>query len=157
LDITFIAIGFILRLYCGAYIGDIGVSQWLMFMTFLLALFLGFSKRRDDLLLIKDKTVIIRKSLNGYNILFVNHAMTILSSILIVCYIFYLNSPEVSQRLGEYINVSFFPVIVGILRYLQITFVEENSGSPTDVLLKDHFLQACIITWILIFLYCIYA
>jgi decaprenyl-phosphate phosphoribosyltransferase len=156
LDIFFIALGFLLRLYAGAVTTNIELTMWIILMTFLLALFLALAKRRDDVLLAEEglKT---RKSIDGYNLEFVNSAMMIMASVVIVSYIFYTISPEVQQRFNSrflYLTVVF--VIMGIMRYLQITFVENNSSSPTAILVKDRFLQLCILAWLTMFIFIIY-
>jgi decaprenyl-phosphate phosphoribosyltransferase len=148
LDITIIAIGFVLRIYAGSVLIENTPSMWIILVTFLLALFLAFAKRRDDCLLALDgkKT---RKNIDGYNLEMVNAAMTLMAGVTVVAYIMYTVSPEVIERLGThnlYITALF--VIIGILRYMQLTFVEQNSGSPTKLVLKDRFLQLVLIGWI---------
>jgi hypothetical protein len=122
--------------------------MWIVLVTFVLALFLALAKRRDDCLLALDgkKT---RKNIDGYNLEMLNAAMTLMAGVTVVAYIMYTVSPEVIERLGThnlYITALF--VIIGILRYMQLTFVEQNSGNPTKLVLKDRFLQITIILWI---------
>lgn len=151
LDVIIIAIGFVLRVFAGAAVIGISVSMWIVLMTFLLALFLAIAKRRDDVLL-ANSGVKVRKNIDGYTVEFINAAMVIMSSVVIVSYIFYTISEEVEKRLHThnlYLTVIF--VIVGILRYMQITMVENNSGNPSKLLLKDRFLQLTILGWILVF------
>lgn len=120
-------------------------------MTFLLALFLALAKRRDDVLLALDGQQ-TRKNIDGYNLEFVNASMVLMAGVVIVSYIMYTISPAVTARLGtEYLYLTSFFVILGILRYMQITFVEENSGSPTRVVIKDTFLKLTIFFWLLSF------
>ena len=154
LDITLLSIGFVLRLYIGSAAGEgqVPLSMWIILITFLLALFLALAKRRDDVLLNQEGKK-VRKSIDGYNLEFINGAMMIMASVVIVSYISYCISKEVITRLGTedlYISVLF--VILGILRYMQITFVEEKSGSPTKVLMKDLFLQLVIAGWLMSFI-----
>jgi len=116
-------------------------------MTFLLALFLALAKRRDDVLL-SCQGLNTRKSIDGYNLDFVNAAMIIMASVTVVAYIFYTISAEVQLRLQtEHLYLTVIFVLIGILRYMQITFVENNSGSPTKIVLKDRFLQLTILSW----------
>lgn len=148
LDISIIAIGFVLRIYAGAVLIGNTLSMWIVLVTFVLALFLALAKRRDDCLLALDgkKT---RKNIDGYNLEMVNAAMTLMAGVTVVAYIMYTVSPEVIERLGThnlYITALF--VIIGILRYMQLTFVEQNSGSPTKLVLKDRFLQLVLMGWI---------
>lgn len=150
LDIACIGVGFVLRVFAGGAAAGIEPSHWIVLMTFLLALFLGLAKRRDDLLLAANGAATGRKSLDGYNLEFVSLAMGIMAAVVIVSYILYTLSPEVIAKHGtDRLYLTAFFVVVGILRYLQITFVEEKSGSPTQVLLKDLFIQAAVILWII--------
>ncbi|MCH9742873.1 MAG: decaprenyl-phosphate phosphoribosyltransferase [Proteobacteria bacterium] len=147
LDITIIAIGFVLRVFSGAILIAVTPTLWIVLVTFLLALFLALAKRRDDCLLARDglKT---RKNIDGYNLELVNAAMVLMAAVTLVSYIMYTVSPEVATRFGsEYLYLTSLFVIVGMLRYMQITFVEENSGSPTKLLLKDRFLQLTLVGW----------
>lgn len=148
LDISIIAIGFVLRIYAGSALINNTPSMWIILVTFLLALFLALAKRRDDCLLALDgkKT---RKNIDGYNLEMVNAAMTLMAGVTVVSYIMYTVSPEVTQRLGTHdLYVTALFVIIGILRYMQLTFVEQNSGSPTKLVLKDRFLQLVLVGWI---------
>ncbi|MBE0499609.1 MAG: UbiA prenyltransferase family protein [Campylobacterales bacterium] len=150
-DIFIIAMGFVLRLFAGNSVLDTPLSMWIIIMTFLLALFLAVAKRRDDVLLSADGKE-TRKNIDGYNLEFVNAIMVFMSGVIVVAYILYTVSSEVITRLHtEYLFLTAFFVILGIMRYMQITFVEENSASPTKIVLKDRFLQFTILLWLLSF------
>jgi decaprenyl-phosphate phosphoribosyltransferase len=147
-DIVCIALGFVLRIFVGGAATGVPISPWIVIMTFLLALFLALAKRRDDLLLM-DQEGPIRKAIDGYNHAFISLAMSIMASVIIVAYILDTVSPEVVARHGTHrLYITSFWVLLGLLRYLQITFVEEKSGSPTLVLIKDYVLQAIIGLWL---------
>ena len=155
LDITMISIGFVLRLFIGEAAGEgaLPLSMWIILCTFLLAMFLALAKRRDDVLL-KAEGKKVRKSIYGYNLEFINGGMMIMASVTLVAYISYTVSPEVLSRLGtKQLYFTTFFVIIGILRYMQITFVEQKSGSPTKVLLRDTFLQLTIAGWVMSFIF----
>lgn len=157
LDTTIIALGFLLRVIGGGIIAQVYVSHWIVIMTFLLALFLGFAKRRDDVLLYLESGQKARKSIAGYNLEFINASMVIMAGVVIVSYLMYTLSEDVIQRFGtNYLYVTSLFVILGIIRYLQITFVMNKSGNPTKVLLKDLFIQLVITGWILTFFVIIY-
>ncbi len=150
-DIFVIATGFVLRLFAGNAMIQTGLSMWIIIMTFLLALFLAVAKRRDDVVLsLQGKDT--RKQIDGYNLEFVNAVMVFMSGVIVVAYILYTDSEEIIKRLNtEYLYLTAFFVILGIMRYMQITFVEENSGSPTKIVLKDRFLQLTIVLWLVSF------
>jgi 4-hydroxybenzoate polyprenyltransferase len=157
LDTSIIATGFVLRIIAGAEIADVPTSKWIILMTFLLALLLGFAKRRDDVLIFNESGKKLRKSIDGYNLDFINLSMILMAGIVIMSYILYTLSPEVVQRWKtENLYLTAFPVILGILRYLQLTFVENRSGNPTRILLKDIIIQSVIAVWIVLFYLIIY-
>lgn len=157
LDLFIVAAGFNLRVKAGGIVSYIPISEWLMVMIFLLALFLGLAKRRDDLLIKKDSGQNMRKSVKEYNLDFINASIIMVSGIIIVAYLMYTVSPAIETRFGTHrIYYTTLFVIGGILRYLQLVFVSQDTGSPTKVLYKDRFIQASIILWMLTFYVFIY-
>jgi decaprenyl-phosphate phosphoribosyltransferase len=156
IDVTCIAIGFVLRVVAGGVAAEVAVSPWIIMMTFLLAFMLALGKRRDDLLISADGHH-TRKSLGGYNLEFVSLSMVTMTSVVIVAYILYCVSPEIIQKHGtNRLYLTSFWVILGLLRYLQISFVEARSGSPTLILLTDRFLWFVGVAWMLTFYWLIY-
>ena len=157
IDIFVISTGFVLRVTAGGVVTGIEISHWLYIMTFLIALFIAFAKRRDDVLLEMQTGEQMRKSASGYNLEFISSALSILCGILIVSYLLYITSPEITSRFeNKHAYISTIFVIMGVLRYLQITLVEQKSGSPTKVLVKDRFLQITVVLWMLFFAGIIY-
>ena len=157
LDVTSIAIGFVLRLFVGSIASAVILSEWIIIMTFLLALFLAFAKRRDDVLLLNNTSKKMRKSIDGYNLQLIDAIMTIMASVVIVAYILYTTSADfIDKSQNEYLYITALFVILGIMRYLQISFVENNSASPTRIVIKDRFMQVVLIMWILFFIMIIY-
>ena len=126
-------------------------------MTFLLALFLALAKRRDDVLIYLDTGKKIRKVIDGYNLQLVDTAMVIMASVVIIAYITYTTSLEVVMRVNSgYLYLTSLFVITGIMRYLQIAFVIQDSGSPTKIVLKDRFLQLTMLGWVSTFTWILY-
>lgn len=167
LDIVIVAAGFVLRVKGGAVIAELPVSEWLNIMIFLLALFMAIGKRRDDVLLKLSSGTDMRKAIKGYNLEFLNVILALVCAVIIVAYFMYTMSPEVKERIANmgdktgignayrlYYTCLF--VLAGIMRYLQIIFVQAASGSPTKILYKDRFIQATIILWIASFYLIIY-
>lgn len=156
-DVCIVAFGFVLRVLAGGFATDITLSKWLVLMTFLLTLFLSFAKRRDDVLRMNETGEPPRKNTIRYNLTFINQAITITASVTLVCYIMYTVSPEVVARLGSdllYLTSVF--VLLGLLRYMQITVVDKKSGDPTKIMLRDMFTQLVVVLWALTFLILIY-
>ena len=157
IDVCTVAFGFVLRILAGGMACDVAVSNWLVLMTFLLALFLSFAKRRDDVLRMNETGEPPRRNTIRYNITFVNQAITVTGTVTLVCYIMYTVSPEVVSRFhAPYLYLTSIFVLVGLLRYMQLTVVDEVSGDPTKILLRDRFTQAIVMAWIMSFLLIIY-
>jgi len=156
-DVVTIAIGFVLRLFVGSAVTGITLSMWIVIMTFLLALFMALAKRRDDVLIYESTGKKMRKVIDGYNLQFLDTAMAIMASIVIVAYLMYTTSSEVVERVGShYLYLTALFVIMGIMRYLKITFVHKDSGSPTKIVLKDLFMKLILIAWIMSFAWILY-
>ena len=150
LDIFAVSTGFLLRLLSGTEYGAVaGIlpSHWIIIMTFLLSLFLAIAKRRDDLVL-AESGLDVRKSITGYSLEFINGVMSIMSAVIIVSYLLYTLDPAVQAHYGsKNVYATTFFVLLGLFRYMQITFVEKKSGSPTEIVYKDRFLQITLIAW----------
>ena len=157
LDVSIIAIGFVMRVLAGGMVVDIWVSHWLVLMTFLVTFFLALSKRNDDYRIYEQTGIKPRVSITGYNKTFINEATAIVGAVTLVCYIMYTMSPEVIERMGtRYVYLTTGWVLAGLLRYLQNMIVFGLSGSPTKSLVKDHFIQFCILGWLASFFVIIY-
>lgn len=157
LDVCIVAFGFVLRILAGGFACELALSNWIVIMTFLLTLFMSFAKRRDDVLRMNSTGEAPRKNTVRYNLTFINQAITITASVTLVCYIMYCVSPEVSERFDTpYLYLTFVFVLLGLLRYIQIAVVDEKSGDPTKIILRDHFSQIIVVAWILSFLLMIY-
>lgn len=152
IDISIVAIGFVIRVFIGGIVIDTPLSQWLIIMTFLLALLLALGKRRDDVIIYEKTGNKTRKSIDGYNLSFTNAGITIITAVILIAYIMYTMSDEIIMRNGDNLYLTSVFVIIGLLRYLLIIFVDEKSGSPTMILFKDHFLHIIILMWLMSFL-----
>lgn len=151
IDISIVAIGFVIRIFIGGVVTDTPLSRWIVVMTFLLAIFLALGKRRDDVVIYEETGDKVRKNVDGYNIPFLNVAIVVVAAVMMVAYIMYTISPEVTERNGDNLYLTSFFVFVGLFRYLQIIFVEDKSGNPTLIFLKDNFIRIIIILWIISF------
>jgi 4-hydroxybenzoate polyprenyltransferase len=157
IDVIIISTGFVLRVLVGGIAANIWLSEWIVIMTFLLALFLAFAKRRDDVIIYQKTGISARKKTKRYNLDFMNQVITVISTITIIAYLMYTLSPEVIERFkSKHIYLTAIFVLMGIIRYLQLTIVDLNSGSPTNIFLKDRFIHCCIAGWIISFLIIIY-
>lgn len=156
-DIIIVAIGFVLRVKGGSILAELDLSHWLTIMTFLLAIFMAIAKRRDDVILKANTGQEMRKSMSGYSLEFLNTMLGLICAILIVSYINYtVSSAVLFGQFGHRIYYTALFVIAGIMRYLQITFVQNKAGSPTEILYKDRFIQVTLLLWIASFFFILY-
>ena len=148
LDAMLIATGFVLRVVGGAIAVNVYPTHWLIVCAFLLALFLAFSKRRQELLVLSGEASQHRRVLGQYTVSFLDRANNILLGATIVCYALYTVAPETIQRFGtdKLIYGSAF-VIYGLLRYLALLQDDNNGGNPSRMLVKDKPLMLAVIGW----------
>jgi 4-hydroxybenzoate polyprenyltransferase len=147
LDVLTIAIGFVLRAAAGAAAIAVPMSQWLLVCTILLALFLGLSKRRHELTLLAADATGHRPILEEYNPYLLDQMIGVVTASTLMAYIIYCTSPETIAKFGteHLVLTTPFP-IYGIFRYLYLVH-QKGSGSPSEVLLTDRPLVACIALW----------
>lgn len=157
-DVFCISTGFVLRLLAGGEACNIALSQWIVLLAFLIALFMAFAKRRDDLVIYLETGVLPRKNVATYNKTFIDMSLAIIAAAAIICYIMYTIDPTVLDTHGSHqLYLSSVFVLAGLLRYLQLAIVEHRSGSPTEVVFSDHFLQICVLLWAAFFAFILYA
>jgi 4-hydroxybenzoate polyprenyltransferase len=149
IDVMTIAMGFVLRAVAGTVAIGVPASHWLLIMTLLLALFLGFGKRRHELLLLEDDASSHRRSLSKYSPYLLDQCMGVTTASVVVMYMFYTFSPEVTAKLGTpylYLTIPF--VVYGVFRYLYLMHREAKGGSPTQVLIDDKPILAAVVLWL---------
>lgn len=157
IDIAIVSLGFPLRLYYGSAIAVVPLSKWIVISTFILAMFIALGKRYDDLTIKYETGVKTRRVIDGYNLDFVNGSMIIMAAVIIVSYAMYVIDPNVQLRFhSDKLFITLFFVLIGILRYFQLTQVYNKSGSPTDLVFSDHFLQLTLLGWGIVFALIIY-
>ena len=155
IDVMVVSLGFVLRIYAGAAVIDIEPTPWIQICGGLLALFIALAKRRDDLVL--EIGTEHRQSLSGYTKPFLDICVMVTLAALLVSYLIFTLNDDAMARLGSdkiYLTVPY--VLAGVFRYLQITIVQERSGSPTELLFTDGFLMACVSAWLASYIYMIH-
>lgn len=146
LDVFTIAAGFMLRVVAGAVVIDASISHWLLLCTLQLALFLGFGKRRQELVLLGDNAGKHRAILNEYSLPFLDQMITIVCGVTIVCYSVYtIESDTAHKHPHLYFTVPL--VIYGVCRYLYLVYQKGWGGAPDEVLMKDRTLQVSMLLW----------
>ena len=157
-DICILASGYVIRILAGGAVTQTALSMWIISMTFLLAMFIGLAKRRDDVVICKEMGVEVRKVVEAYNLKFIDAALSIMAAVTIFAYLMYTVSPAVVAKFNTdnlYLTGAF--VVVGILRYLQMIFVEKKGGAPTEILFTDTLMQIILGGWLVTFALIIYA
>ena len=150
LDVMAIAAGFVIRAGAGGVVIHVPVSPWLIICTFLLMMFLGFSKRRHELILLEARATDHRASLKEYSPYFLDQMIAVVTASTVVAYAIYTVSPEVRGKLGTdklYLTIPF--VLFGIFRYLYLVHQREEGGNPTQLLLSDRPLLLDVLLWLL--------
>lgn len=149
LDVLVIAAGFVLRVIAGAAAVQVGATHWLIVCTFVLALFLGFAKRRQELLNLPDSAGEHRTVLNHYSVKLLDQIIIVVLGVAIVSYMLYTVSPETVARFGTGATLygTVF-VIYGLLRYLVLIQDPSSSGDPAELLIRDKPLGLCLLGWV---------
>jgi 4-hydroxybenzoate polyprenyltransferase len=145
LDVFLLSSGFVLRVLLGCVLLAASPSPWLMLCTSTLALFLGFTKRRADL--IEELDLNHRPSLRGYSEAFLDQAMCICAGVAILAYSLYcIEVKGILQPGREMASVPF--VAYGVLNYLRLVYVEGIGASPVDVACRSLSTQICAVGWL---------
>lgn len=147
IDVFIIASGFVLRVGAGASLITVErFSPWLYVCTTLLALFIGFGKRRAELLLLAEQANSHRRVLDGYSMELLDQLIVIVSALTIMAYSLYTFSAE--NLPDNHLMMFTIPaVIYGIFRYLHLIHVEKLGGAPEELVLRDKPLMATLLVW----------
>lgn len=156
IDIITIGILFLIRVYSGAVLIRVKIfSPWLYIVTFMLALYLGFGKRRAELASLQGSENNTRPVLDGYTVPFLDQLISIISAVIIISYALYsFSGPAVPSNNRMLLTVPF--VIYGIFRYLYLIQVKHQGGAPEEVLFSDRWLQGTIILYAISVVFALY-
>jgi len=158
LDVMFIALGFILRMIAGATAIEVSFSNWILLTTFCISLFLGFGKRRGEILLQNNNTQKnTRFVLKLYSTQFLDYMIISSVTLTIISYALYTIDLEVIKRFGTDKLIYTVPLVIyGIFRYLYVIYKSDSNGDPTEVVLKDKSIISVVLLWILLVICLIY-
>jgi 4-hydroxybenzoate polyprenyltransferase len=147
IDVLILSSGYILRVAAGVSVISVErFSPWLYVVTTLLALYIGFGKRRAEQSLLAEGTSSTRRVLDGYTIPLLDQLITIVSSTTIVAYSLYtFSAPNVPSNHSMMLTIPF--VLYGIFRYLYLVQVKQAGSAPEDLLITDRPLQVIILLW----------
>jgi len=156
-DVMSVAISFVMRALAGAYAIAVPASKWMLINTLFLALFLGFGKRRHELVLLDADATAHRRILGRYSPYLLDQLISLVTASVVVMYMLYTFSTEVTSKLGAdnlYLTIPF--VVYGIFRYLYLIHKEERGGSPTEVLISDMPILISVVLWIITLILLLY-
>lgn len=148
LDVMVISAGFVLRVLAGANAISVQVSSWLILCTVFVSLFLAFSKRRHELMLLADNATDQRSVLGHYSPIFLDQMINVVSASTVVAYALYAVSPETAERFNTQHLVYTVPfVLFGIFRYLYLIYQHPGERNPTEELLSDPPFLTNVLAW----------
>jgi 4-hydroxybenzoate polyprenyltransferase len=148
LDVFTIAAGFVLRAVAGAVVIEVAISPWLYLCTVLLSLFLGFSKRRHELILLNDQATNHRQILREYTPELLEEMLSVVTSTTVMAYSLYtFTYDKLPKNHAMMLTIPF--VLYGIFRYLYLVHLRNAGGSPEEILLGDRPFLINVILWIL--------
>ncbi len=148
LDVMTISAGFVLRVVSGAVLINVPTSEWLIICTVLLSLFLGFSKRRHELILLENHAISHRSVLRDYSPIFLDQMISIVTATTVMSFALYTISEETVHKFGTTHLIYTVPfVLYGIFRYLYLVHKKEEGGNPAKLALTDVPLLVNIILW----------
>ena len=159
LDVFMVAAGFMFRVVGGAYAINVRVSSWLVLCSLFVSLFLGFAKRRGELLVaLGSGTESKRKVLSLYRVDFIDQMLTITAAGTVISYALYTVAPRTIEvfHTEKLIYTTVF-VLYGMFRYLYLTHTSSSVENPTNSVTSDVPILMTGILWILACIVLIYA
>ncbi len=150
IDVMVLALGFLLRVLAGAIAADVSnFSPWLYVCVGLLALFLGFGKRRHEIVLLEGDAAAHRSSLGQYNIPLLDQIISIVTASTVIAYTLYSFEAQTAIVGGGRMLLTVPFVLYFVFRYLYLIHVEKKGGAPDELLMKDRALMINSLLWAL--------
>ncbi len=150
IDVMMIAVFFVLRVVAGAVAVEVSAfSPWLYICVSLLALFIGFGKRRHEIILLKDAASDHRTSLKQYNQPYLDQIIGVVTTSGLISYTFYSFEAETALAAPSQMMITVPLIVFVVFRYLYLIHVEERGGAPDDLLFADRPLLVAVILWVL--------
>lgn len=157
LDVLSISLGFVLRALAGGYAIDVPVTEWLLVLALLLALFLALAKRRHEITSLSENATGHRGILAEYSAYLIDQMTSVVTASVVTAYAFYTLSPETVHKFGTAKLSWTLPLVLyGIFRYLYLVHQKERGDSPTDMLLTDRPLLATVALWVALVIAIVY-
>ena len=150
LDVFIIATGFMLRILAGTLGLGIPPSQWLLLCGLMVTLFLGFSKRRAEIIALSDDKSAHRKVLEQYSAVLLDNMIVITGAGLIMSYSLYTMNPETIRIHGTANLIYTVPfVIYGVFRYIFLLHHQSSGGDPSKDLVRDPHMLIILLSWLI--------
>ena len=147
IDVFSLAGGFVLRAVAGAIVIGVPISPWLYICTVLGALFLGFNKRRHELVLLENGATNHRKTLEEYTPQLLDEMISVITPSTVIAYSLYTFSAEnLPKNHSMMLTIPF--VLYGVFRYLYLVHTKNQGGSPEEVLIRDIPIILDILLWL---------
>lgn len=148
LDAMIISLGFVLRVVAGGVAIEVVLTNWILLATLFISLFIGFGKRRHELLLMNSHSGEHRPVLEKYNVQLLDYMMLISVTLTIITYSLYTLDEGVVAKFGTNKLIYTVPfVIYGLFRYLYLIYKRESGADPSDVVLGDKSIIINVIIW----------
>lgn len=148
IDVMTIATSFVLRIVAGAVVINVPISEWLLICTSLLALFLGFSKRRHEITILEADAHVHRPVLLEYSTYFLDQMISLVTASTLICYILYTVDDDTVEKFGSKALLYTTPfVLYGLFRYYYLVHQKKTGGDPTSELLSDAPLLVNVFLW----------
>jgi len=157
LELFLLSSGFVLRLLAGGFALNILLSNWLISMVGVVALFIAVAKRRGEMAENYDPNM-NRKSLTGYNLAFLDSLMSILAGMIVTFYMLFAVSEYGVSRYGSQEPLLTVPVVAfGVFRFMQLAKVYSGADDPTELILNDRGMVSAILLFALLYAYTLYS
>jgi 4-hydroxybenzoate polyprenyltransferase len=151
LDVMTIAGGFVLRIFAGSFVIGVATSHWLVLCTIMVSMFLGFTKRRAELVSMKDNSATTRAVLQEYSVKFLDQVIAMVTGATIICYALYTVDIRTLDQLGTHSMLLTMPcVMYGLFRYIYLAYHRGEGEDPTQAMLTDVPMLVNLVIWIIL-------
>ncbi len=148
LDVMSLAFGFMLRVLGGGAAIGVEVSAWLLLCTIFVSLFLAFSKRRHELMLLNDNAFEQRRVLSHYSAGFLDQMINVVTASTVLAYALYSVSAEnLGPEQSRFMVYTVPFVLFGVFRYLYLIYQKSSLLNPTEALVGDAPFVINIVLW----------
>ncbi len=146
-DVVVLVLGFLIRLFFGAYLIDVSISNWLYLTVMSGAFYMGFGKRRNEIIKSNKNT---REVLKFYNKEFLDKSMYVCLTLTVVFYSMWTVDPTIISRINNDLLIWTVPLVMIILFQYSLAVEKNSFGDPVDVVFHNKYIILSILVYILI-------